>query len=63
MRLYALGAVNGFGISKHRQNHNAIIQPRLDSISRDEISLDELLEWGEMIVKPKAEIAFKGERI
>ena len=38
-----------------------IIQTRLDSISTDEISLEELLEWGEMIVKPKAEMAFKGE--
>jgi len=62
MRLYALGAVNGFGILYDIDKIiMTIIQPRLDSISTDEISLDELLEWGEMIVKPKAEMAFKGE--
>ena len=62
MRLYALGAVNGFGILYDIDKIiMTIIQPRLDSISTDEISLEELLEWGEMIVKPKAEMAFKGE--
>lgn len=62
MRLYALGAVNGFGMLYDIEKVTmTIIQPRLDSISTDEISLDELLEWGEMIVKPKAEMAFKGE--
>lgn len=62
MRLYALGAVNGFGILYDIDKIiMTIIQPRLDSISTDEISLEELLEWGEMTVKPKAEMAFKGE--
>lgn len=62
MRLYALGAISEFGflydIEKVRMT---IIQPRLDSISSDEISVDELLEWANDKVKPIAELAFKGE--
>lgn len=62
MRLYALGAINGFGILYDIEKiQMTIIQPRLDSISTDEMTIDELLEWGETIVKPRAEIAFKGE--
>ena len=39
-----------------------IIQPRLDSISTDEITVEELLTWAnECIVKPRAELAIKGE--
>ena len=38
-----------------------IIQPRLDSISEWEISKEELLKWAEEVVKPKAELAMKGE--
>ncbi|WP_338631706.1 DUF2800 domain-containing protein [Clostridium baratii] len=62
MRLYALGAISEFGflydIEKVRMT---IIQPRLDSISSDEISVEELLEWANDKVKPIAELAFKGE--
>jgi len=62
MRLYALGAIAEFSflydIEKVRMT---IIQPRLDSISTDEISADELLKWAEEELKPTAELAFKGE--
>lgn len=62
MRLYALGAISEFGflydIEKVRMT---IIQPRLDSISSDEITVEELLKWAEEFVKPKAELAIKGE--
>lgn len=62
MRLYALGAINGFGILYDIERiRMTIIQPRLDNISTDEMTIDELLEWGETIVKPRAERAFKGE--
>lgn len=62
MRLYALGAINKFSflydIEKVRMT---IIQPRLDNISSDEISVNELLKWAEEVVKPSAELAIKGE--
>lgn len=62
MRLYALGALAEFeflyDIKKVRMT---IIQPRLDSISTDEIAVEELLYWAEHTVRPKAELAFKGE--
>ena len=62
MRLYALGAISEFSflydIKKVRMT---IIQPRLDSISSDEISVTELLNWADEKVRPTAELAFKGE--
>lgn len=61
MKLYALGAYHEYSflypISKIKL---AIIQPRLNSISEHELTLDELLAWGEEI-KPIAQKAFKGE--
>ncbi|MDC3416592.1 DUF2800 domain-containing protein [Aquibacillus salsiterrae] len=63
MRLYALGAVNGFGMlyDNIQTVSMTIVQPRLDNISSDEISVDDLLDWAETEVKPKAELAFAGE--
>lgn len=62
MRLYALGALNKFSFLYDIENiRMTIIQPRLDSISTDEISVKDLVEWGEKVVKPKAELAYKGE--
>ncbi|MBU5439892.1 DUF2800 domain-containing protein [Tissierella sp. MSJ-40] len=62
MRLYALGAINGFGILYDIEKiRMTIIQPRLDNISIDETTAEELLEWGDMVVKPRAEMAFRGE--
>ncbi|MFZ3578828.1 DUF2800 domain-containing protein [Virgibacillus sp. DJP39] len=62
MRLYALGALNNFGVLYDIQNVlMTVVQPRLDNISTDEMQVDELLEWAEEVVKPKAELAFKGE--
>lgn len=62
MRLYALGAINEFGffydIEKVKMT---IVQPRLDSVSTDEISAEELLKWADEYLKPRAELAIKGE--
>lgn len=62
MRLYALGAINEFGffydIEKVRMT---IVQPRLDSVSTDEMSAEELLKWADEYLKPRAELAMKGE--
>ena len=61
MRLYALGAydVNEF-LYDIKTVRMTIVQPRLDSVSTDEMSLEELLDWGEDI-KPIAQRAFNGE--
>ena len=62
MRLYALGAINNFGLLYDIDSVlMTIVQPRLDNISTDEMQVDELLEWAANVVKPKAELAFKGE--
>ena len=61
MRLYALGAydINEF-LYDVKSVRMTIVQPRLDSVSTDEMSLEELLDWGEEI-KPIAQRAFRGE--
>ena len=61
MRLYALGAydVNEF-LYDIKTVRMTIVQPRLDSVSTDEMTLEELLDWGEEI-KPIAQRAFRGE--
>ena len=61
MRLYALGAydVNEF-LYDVKLVRMTIVQPRLDSVSTDEMSLEELLDWGEDL-KPIAQRAFNGE--
>lgn len=61
MKLYALGAWLEYSfLYPIKTVKLAIIQPRLNSISEFEISLEDLLAWGESI-KPLAEKAFKGE--
>ena len=61
MRLYALGSydINEF-LYDVKSVRMTIVQPRLDSISTDEMALEELLDWGEEI-KPIAQRAFRGE--
>ena len=60
MRLYALGAydVNEF-LYDVKSVRMTIVQPRLDSVSTDEMALEELLDWGEDI-KPIAQRAWEG---
>jgi hypothetical protein len=61
-RLYGLGAINTFGMlydfSKVRMT---IVQPRLDNVSSEEMTVEELLTWAEEYVKPRAALAIKGE--
>lgn len=59
--LYALGALNSLEILFDKEIKRiviVIVQPRMDNISEFEISVDDLLKWGEKI-KPKAELAYK----
>ena len=62
MRLYGLGAVSQFGclydIQKVRMT---ICQPRLDSVSTDEMSMEELLIWAGKYLLPRAKMAHAGE--
>ena len=61
-RLYALGAINTFGaLYDIKVVRMTIIQPRLDNISTDEMEAEDLLQWAEEVVRPRAEAAFKGE--
>lgn len=62
MMLYALGALEQFKMLYPLTNVKmSIVQPRLDSISEFEMSVEELEKWGNEVVKPQAEKAFKGE--
>lgn len=61
MKLYALGAWLEYNfLYPIKTVKLAIIQPRLNSISEFELTIEDLLAWGESI-KPFAEKAFKGE--
>lgn len=61
LRLYALGSVKLYGdIYDIDSVVMHIGQPRLDSFSYEEISLEDLETWGEEVVKPKALEAFEG---
>lgn len=61
MRLYALGMYESFGyLYGADEVRMTIVQPRLDSVSTETISVDDLLVWGEE-VKKKAKIAFAGK--
>lgn len=61
MRLYALGIYEAFGyLYGADEVRMTIVQPRLDSVSTETISVDDLLTWGEE-VKKKAKIAFAGK--
>lgn len=61
MRLYALGAydVNEY-LYDIKSVRMTIVQPRLDSVSTDELSVEELLDWGDE-VKPIAQKAWNGQ--
>lgn len=60
-RLYALGAIEAFGdLYGFKSVRETIIQPRLDSITEETLSKDDLLWWGDEIA-PTAQLAFKGQ--
>ena len=62
MKLYALGAISQYGyLYDIRTVRMSIVQPRLDSISEWETSVDALLYWAEHTLKPIAEFAANGK--
>lgn len=62
IRLYAIGALNEFGMLYDiEQVRMTICQPRLDMVTSETLTVEELQEWAEKEVKPKAELAMAGE--
>lgn len=62
MMIYALGAYLkhsfDFRIERVRMT---IVQPRIDNISEFEMTVPELMEWAETVLRPKAREAFLGK--
>lgn len=62
MMLYALGALKLFdSLYDIKEICMVIFQPRIENVSESVISVSELLHWAENELKPKAELAAKGE--
>ncbi len=62
MMLYALGALRIFDcLYDIEEVAMTIFQPRRENVSTWTISVKELIEWAETTLKPKAELAYKGE--
>ena len=62
MMLYALGALRIFDcLYDISEVAMTIYQPRRENVSTWTISVDELREWAETTLKPKADLAYKGE--
>ena len=61
-RIYALGAYAAFRDLYNFQHVKEIIcQPRLDSVTEEIITIDELLLWAKTIIEPAAQLAWRGE--
>ena len=62
MMLYAIGAYHAYGyLYNITKVSMTIIQPRLENISTFECSVEELLDWAESYVRPRAKLAFEGK--
>lgn len=62
LTLYALGALQEYGFIYNISNVvMIIIQPRLDNISEWRAPADELMTYGNAFIRPRAELAYKGE--
>jgi hypothetical protein len=62
LRLYGLGALNAYDALYDIQYVDMhIVQPRLDSISHERLSVEELMRWAEEYVVPRARMAANGE--
>ena len=62
MMLYALGALDMFGILyDFREIRMVIFQPRMENVSEYTISVEKLLDWAEHTLKPTAALAAEGK--
>ena len=60
-RCYGLGALHEYGdLFGFEEIRNTIVQPRLDSVSDETLTREELLIWGDTIREP-ARLAYNGE--
>ena len=61
-RCYGLGALAAYGdLYAFPKVRNTIIQPRLDSVTEETLTREELIRWAEDELRPKAELAWAGE--
>ncbi len=64
LMLYGSGALRNFDIVYDIHTVNlVIVQPRLDHLSEWKISTEDLIEWGQKEVKPKAAKAYQGKGV
>lgn len=62
LRLYALGAIDQFDLLyDFTAVRMTIIQPRLDNVSEETITIEELKQWAEREVVEKAKLAWLGK--
>ena len=62
MMCYALGAINLLDdLYEIEEVSMTIFQPRRDNVSTWTLSKEKLLEWAENVLKPAANLAYKGE--
>ena len=62
LMLYGSGALRNFDMVYDIHTVNlVIVQPRLDHLSEWKISTEDLIEWGQKEVKPKAAKAYQGK--
>ena len=64
LKIYAIGALNWYGWLYDIEIETvevSIYQPRINNNSTWGISVKELMHWADTILRPQAELAFKGE--
>lgn len=62
LRCYALGVLEMFDWAYNIQNIVMVIyQPNRDNVSASMLVKEDLLEWADTVLKPAAELAYKGE--
>ena len=61
LRLYALGAYEAYdALYDIHEVHTHIVQPRLDSLTSETLTAEELLKWADGYVAPRAQLAISG---
>lgn len=61
-RCYGLGALSAYGdLYGFPKVRNTIIQPRLDSVTEETLTREDLIRWAEEELQPKAELAWEGK--
>lgn len=62
LRVYSLGMIDKYQLIYSFENvRYTIVQPRLDHISSEDVTLDHLVAWGVTEVAPLAQLAFVGK--